>query len=110
MAFRHVTCVIAVCDLCGISEDDDGGVQHFDTEANALDCIIEDPTEFPYAWYQRPGGQLVCWRRDEVHDRAREEDGVLLHQPGPDAMVVTFGRHDFDPDVLEAAGALTRLF
>ncbi|MCQ8831812.1 hypothetical protein [Streptomyces malaysiensis] len=90
MAFRRITCVIAVCDIhdCGNTRDHDGGQPHFDTEAEALDFALGDQAELPDTWYQRPTGQLVCWRRDPLHDWAREQDGKI--RPGPDAMSVTF--------------------
>lgn len=94
MAFRSKTCVVAVCDLCGNSRDQDGGEPHFDTEAGAVDFVVSDPDLDTGGWYQRPNGRLVCWRRDPVHDKAREEDGQFA--PGPDAMNVTF--NDLDPE------------
>lgn len=94
MAFRNKICVIAVCDLCGNARDQDGGEPHFDTEADAIDFVVADSDPETGGWYQRPAGQLVCWRRDRQHDQAREEDGQVavpgtrrpdrpVRRPGP---------------------------
>lgn len=88
MAFRRKTCVIAVCDLCDNSRDMDGGEPHFDTERETLNFVLGGQDELPDTWYQRTDGQLVCWRRDPLHNEARESDGKC--QPGPDAMSIAF--------------------
>ena len=90
MSFRRITCVIAVCDIhgCGNTRDHDGGERHHDTEADALEWALGDQAELPDTWHQRPNGQLVCWRRDPLHDWAREQDGIVA--PGPGAMTVNF--------------------
>lgn len=84
MSFHTRTVVIAACDLCGNTQStEDGDVFHFDTEAQAIDHLTADPTADISGWHQRPDGRLVCWRRDQVHEQARELDGI--HRPGPDA-------------------------
>lgn len=92
MAFVRVTCVIAVCDIpgCGSTQDPDGGIAHFDNEAEAAEHTLADPDCYANVWHQRPDGRLVCWRRDPLHDWAREQDGKSA--PGPDAMTVTYER------------------
>lgn len=92
MSFRRVTCVIAVCDIpgCGNTQDPDGAVAHFDTEAEAAEHTLADPDCYANVWHRRPDGRLVCWRRDALHDWAREQDDKT--SPGPDAMAVTYER------------------
>jgi hypothetical protein len=88
MAFRRVTCVIAVCDVCGSSQDPDGGEPHFETEADAVQFALGDQAHLPDTWYQRADGRLVCWRRNAVHDQARVTDAH--YQPGSDPWGVHF--------------------
>jgi hypothetical protein len=86
--FHTRTVVIAACDLCGNTQTEDGDTWHFDTETQAIDQLTADPTADINGWHQRPTGQLVCWRRDPLHNWAREQDGI--HRPGPDAMTATW--------------------
>ncbi|MGW7617372.1 hypothetical protein ACWGLG_16200 [Streptomyces antimycoticus] len=90
MPFRRVTCVIAVCDIpgCGNSADPDGATAHFDTETEAAEDLLADPDAFANVWHRRPDDRLVCWRRDPLHDWAREQDGKT--GPGRDAVTVTY--------------------
>lgn len=91
MAFRRITCIVAVCDIpgCGNTAPTvDSGEIHHRTEAEALDWMLSDPAELPNVWYQRPDGRLVCWRSDPLHDWAREQDGKT--GPGRDAMTANF--------------------
>ncbi|MFJ1992983.1 hypothetical protein [Streptomyces asiaticus] len=90
MAFQLVTCIIAVCDIpgCGNSADPDGATAHFNTMAAAAEHTLADPDCYANVWHQRPDGQLVCWRRDALHDWARQQDGKS--SPGPDAMTARF--------------------
>ncbi|WP_458089393.1 hypothetical protein [Streptomyces malaysiensis] len=92
MAFRRITCIIAVCDIpgCGNTRDHDGAEPHLTTEDEALDFALGDQAELPNTWYQRPNGQLVCWRSDPLHDWTREQDGKT--GPGGDAMTVTYSQ------------------
>ncbi|MER7794846.1 hypothetical protein [Streptomyces sp. NPDC097640] len=91
MAFRRITCILAVCDIPGCGNTwptEDSGEIHHHTEAEALDWVLSDQAELPHVWHQRPDGQLVCWRRDPLHDWAREQDGEA--GPGRDAMTVSY--------------------
>ncbi|MGW7688877.1 hypothetical protein ACWGMA_08275 [Streptomyces asiaticus] len=90
MSFRRVICIVAFCDIpgCGNTQDPDGGVAHFGTETEAAAHLLADPDCYANVWHQRPDGQLVCWRRDPLHDWAREQDGKT--GVGRDAMSVTF--------------------
>lgn len=92
MTFTSRTVVVPACDLCGATESDQGETLQFDTEAQAIEYLTDYLDAETGAWHQRPDGQLVCWRRDRLHDWAREQDGVL--QPGPDAMTVTWDDED----------------
>ncbi|MGY0062797.1 hypothetical protein ACWY4P_40730 [Streptomyces sp. LZ34] len=95
MAFRQHTCVIVACDVCGNAATPDGDVPHFDTQAEALAHLAADPDYYANTWHRRPNGLLVCWVRDAVHDRAREQDG--MGAPGPDAMTVSFSDKEAQP-------------
>lgn len=88
MAFQPHTCVIVACDLCGNTETPDGDTPLYDSETEALEHVLADPEAFANTWHQRPDGRLACWRRDPLHDWAREQDGIVT--PGPDAMTVSF--------------------
>lgn len=86
MAFKTVTCQVALCDECGQTfENPDGGEVHFDSQQQARE--IADS----YEWVALDDGRLIC---PEGHEEFLEERGRL--QPGPGAMTFTF---DTDTDL-----------
>ncbi len=87
MATRLVTCYIAVCDLCGTSQHDEGYTPHLDTPAEAIDYVT-DPGDGNSGWTLTPDGLLVCdQRRDTAHEDAHATAGKRM---GSDAITVTF--------------------
>lgn len=88
MATRQITCVVAVCDVCGTSEDADGFTPHASTEQAIIDTVTEtwgDPT---CGWTLTPDGRLVCNTVDDrAHRTVHEEAGKRLSDC---AMTVTF--------------------
>lgn len=98
MAIRRVTCFIAVCDLCGRTDQDMGAddyTPHFDTAADALTHATadENPTS---GWALTEDGQLVCdHHTDTAHQTARRTAGKHVDTGadqgfGPDTMRMEF--------------------
>ena len=88
MPTATITCYIAVCDVCGTSEDADGFTPHAPTEQAVIDIVTEkwgDPTS---GWTLTADGQLVCNTvDDEAHRTVHEEAGKTISGC---AMTVTF--------------------
>jgi hypothetical protein len=84
MAMRHVTCWVAVCDLCGNTTDSEGATPHFDSVDEAIYyATVSDGTD---GWTRTPDGLLVC---DNVRDTAHEDThAVAGKRMGRDAMTV----------------------
>ncbi|MGW3427977.1 hypothetical protein ACWDHW_08470 [Streptomyces melanosporofaciens] len=82
MAFRRITCIIAVCDIPGRgnSADPDGATAHFDTETEAAENTLADPDCYANVWHRRPDGRLVFWRRDPARPRRFERHLHLTTQ------------------------------
>lgn len=63
MSFQEITCVIAVCDVCGdLMPDSDGGSPHFVSEAVARESAPD------FGWVVAADGRLVCGMPDAAHD------------------------------------------
>ncbi|MFD4596747.1 hypothetical protein ACFWPQ_01815 [Streptomyces sp. NPDC058464] len=88
MATRQVICFIAVCDLCGNTENSQDYTPHGPTEQAVIDIVTEkwgDPT---CGWTQTPDGRLACnVTEDAAHQTAHEEAGKTISAC---AMTVTF--------------------
>lgn len=65
MSTKKITCVVAVCDVCGDRMPDaDGGTPHFVSEAAAVAAAPD------YGWTAAPDGRLVCEGPDVAHEAA----------------------------------------
>ncbi|GAB3952786.1 hypothetical protein [Streptomyces sparsus] len=85
MAIRLITCHVAVCDLCGATDDTEGGTPHFATQAEAIDYATADPD----GWTLTDDGRLICTRDDRAHERIHEDAGKRISAC---AMTVTWPR------------------
>jgi hypothetical protein len=87
MAFITLTCVIAVCDLCGRRNTDSEYGTHYDTPDDALADLAHSYDSAP-AWALTADGRLICDREDQRHDEQR----IPVHgwHPAGGAMSITF--------------------
>ncbi|MGA5145572.1 hypothetical protein ACPCSF_11090 [Streptomyces griseoincarnatus] len=87
MALIPITCIVAVCDLCGRrSTDTEDGV-HYATRDDAL-ADLATAHGGTAAWTVAADGRLICDRRDQTHHEQR----IRVHgwHPTGGAMSVTF--------------------
>ncbi|MFF2852659.1 hypothetical protein ACFVT5_41160 [Streptomyces sp. NPDC058001] len=88
MAIRHVTCFVAVCDLCGTSETSDGYAPHGSTEQAVIDIVTEKWGDPKLGWTHTADGRLVCDTEDDAaHRTVHEEAGRTISDC---AMTVAF--------------------
>ncbi|MES9520103.1 hypothetical protein [Streptomyces capoamus] len=87
MSFTTITCVIAICDLCGQRNTDSEYGLHYDTADDALADLTTAYDDTP-AWAVTTDGRLICNRRDQAHDELR----ITIHgwHPTGGAMDCTF--------------------
>lgn len=88
MAIRQVTCFVAVCDLCGTSDNSEGYTPHGPTVQAVIDIVTEKWGDPSLGWTATPEGRLVCDTvDDEAHQAVHEEAGKTISDC---AMTVTF--------------------
>ncbi|WP_328894003.1 hypothetical protein [Streptomyces sp. NBC_00236] len=90
MAVTLAMCWIAVCDVCGGSAAEEGGVPHLDSPIEAIGYVTAwgDDT---VGWTLTPDGRLVCDAVfDREHEAVHEAAGKRIPEPGRDAMCATF--------------------
>lgn len=88
MAFITVTCVVAVCDLCGSQNDDDAYGHHYPHPDDAIGDLTTDYGYDTTPWTLLADGRLICGRHDQTHDELRIT--VRGWHPKGGAMTVTF--------------------
>lgn len=71
MATREAHCYIAVCDLCGNTEQYEGHVPHLDTPEEAIQYALDNTSyNESSGWTLTLTGRLIC---DQVKDTAHED-------------------------------------
>ena len=89
MATRNVNCYIAVCDLCGSTEQYEGGTPHLDTPEEAIQYALDNTTSYDEhsGWTLTHDKRLIC---DNVKDTAHEDAHAEAGKRMTCAMTVTF--------------------
>ncbi|MER6088516.1 hypothetical protein [Streptomyces bluensis] len=87
MAFKTITCVIAICDLCGRRNTDSEYGTHYATRDDAVTDLTTAYDDNP-AWALTADGHLICNRSDQAHHEQR----IPVHgwHPNGGAMSLTF--------------------
>ncbi len=87
MALTTITCIIAVCDLCGRRNTDKEYGVHYATRDDALADLTTSYDDTP-AWALTADGRLICDRSDQTHHEQR----IPVHgwHPTGGAMSIVF--------------------